>query len=248
MKWNTALYNNKHAFVYQYGEALVELLDPKPYEKILDLGCGTGELTEKIKEKGSLAIGIDSSAEMIIKAKEKYPLISFEAMDAATMNFENEFDAVFSNAVLHWIKESEKVVTSIYRSLKEGGRLVAEFGGKNNVKNIVNALELSFEKRNIEFERFWYFPSTAEYAALLEANRFRVTIIQHFDRQTELADNVSGMKEWIEMFGNNFFKNISAEIKKEIIDEAVEILKSTSYRNGKWFADYTRLRVVAIKE
>jgi len=248
MKWNTALYNNKHAFVYQYGEALVELLDPKPYEKILDLGCGTGELTEKIKEKGSLVIGIDSSAEMIIKAKEKYPLISFEAMDAATMDFENEFDAVFSNAVLHWIKESEKVVTNIYRSLKEGGRLVAEFGGKNNVKNIVNALESSLEKRNIKFERFWFFPSTAEYAGLLEANGFRVIIIQHFDRETELADNVSGMKEWIEMFGNNFFKNISAEIKKEIIEDAVELLKSTNYRSGKWFADYTRLRVVAIKE
>src|SRR6185436_7080741 len=167
MKWNTELYNNKHAFVYQYGEALIELLDPKPYEKILDLGCGTGELTEKIKEKGSLIIGIDSSAEMVTKAKEKYPLISFETMDATSMNFENEFDAVFSNAVLHWIKESEKVVTNIYRSLKEGGRLVAEFGGRNNVKNIVNALESSFEKRNIEFERFWFFPSTAEYAALL---------------------------------------------------------------------------------
>ena len=240
MKWNTELYNNKHAFVYQHGEALIELLNPKPYERILDLGCGTGELTEKIKEKGSLVIGIDSSAEMIVKAKEKYPLIPFEMTDATKMGFDNEFDAVFSNAVLHWIKEKDKVVENIYRSLKEGGRFVAEFGGKNNVKNIVDALESAFQKRELSFERFWFFPSPADYAGLLESNGFRVSMIQHFDRTTELADNAFGMKEWIEMFGSNFFKNI--------IEEAVETLRPTNYENGKWYADYKRLRVIAIKE
>jgi len=248
MKWNTELYNNKHAFVYQYGEAVIELLDPKPYEKVLDLGCGTGELTQKIKEGGSLVIGIDSSVEMIDKAMKAYPLITFEVMNATEMNYEEEFDAIFSNAVLHWIKEKEKVVKKIYRSLHIGGRFVAEFGGKNCVRNIVDALQFSFQKREIPFERFWYFPSTAEYAGLLEAEGFRISMIQHFDRSTELADNTEGMKEWIEMFANNFFKTVEAEMKNEIIDEAIDTLKTTNYKNGKWLADYTRLRLVALKQ
>lgn len=248
MKWDTQLYNTKHSFVYQYGEAVIELLDPKPYEKILDLGCGTGELTQKIKEKGSLVIGIDSSVEMIDIARKEYPFISFEVMNAGEMNYEEEFDAVFSNAVLHWIKEKEQVLEKIYRSLRKGGRFVAEFGGRDCVKNIVNALELAFRKRNLSFERFWYFPSPAEYAGLMEKAGFRVSIIQHFDRPTELADNTSGMKEWIEMFGSNFFKPVSGELKREIIEEAVDSLKNTNYNNGKWYADYTRLRLMAIKE
>lgn len=248
MKWDTQLYNNKHAFVYQYGEAVFELLDPKPYEKILDLGCGTGELTNKIKENGSLVIGIDSSVEMIEKARKEYPLISFEVMNAVEMNYEGEFDAVFSNAVLHWIKEKEKVIEKIYQSLRTGGRFVAEFGGRNCVKNVVDALESAFRNRNISFEKFWYFPSTAEYAGLLEEAGFRVSMIQHFDRPTELADNSSGMKEWIEMFGSNFFKAVPGEMKKEIIEEAVDTLKSSNYYNEKWYADYTRLRLVALKQ
>jgi trans-aconitate methyltransferase len=248
MKWNTQLYNNKHAFVYQYGEAVIELLNPRPYEKILDLGCGTGELTQKIKEAGSLIIGIDSSVEMIEKARKEHPLISFEVMDAVDMNYKDEFDAVFSNAVLHWIKEKERVVEKVFQSLRTGGRFVAEFGGKNNVINIVNALGSAFRKRNLPFEKFWYFPSTAEYAGLLEEKGFRVSMIQHFDRPTELADNTSGIKEWIEMFGSNFFKAVPGEIKKEIIEEAIDTLRETNYQNGKWYADYTRLKFVALKQ
>jgi trans-aconitate methyltransferase len=248
MNWNTELYNNQHAFVYQYGEAVIDLLDPRSFENILDLGCGTGELTQKIKEKGCLVLGIDSSAEMIAKAKAAYPLIPFEVADATAMEYDNEFDAVFSNAVLHWINDQEKAAENIYKALRTNGRLVAEFGGQNCVKNIIRALRKSFEKRGLSFEECWFFPSPGQYATILEEKGFRVNMIQHFDRQTELADDESGMKDWIEMFGNNFFNNILPEQKKQIIEDAVNTLRPTNYKNGKWFADYTRLRVKAIKE
>jgi trans-aconitate methyltransferase len=248
MKWNTELYNSKHAFVYQYGEAMIDLLDPKSFEKILDLGCGTGELTQKIKEKGSLVYGMDSSAEMIDKAKKNFPLIEFEVLNAEEMTYHETFDAVFSNAVLHWISKPAFVVHNIYQSLKYGGRFVAEFGGKNNVLNIVNALQAAFEKRGLTFTRFWFFPSPAEYATLLENQGFRVALVQHFYRETELSDNEQGMKDWIDMFGNNFFGGISTELRKEIIDEATDNLKASNYKDGKWFADYARIRVIAVKE
>ncbi|MEO8405057.1 MAG: methyltransferase domain-containing protein [Chitinophagaceae bacterium] len=248
MKWNTELYNSKHAFVYQYGEAMIDLLDPKSFEKILDLGCGTGELTQKIKEKGSLVYGMDSSAEMIDKAKKNFPLIEFEVMNAEVMTYHETFDAVFSNAVLHWIGKPAFVAHNIYQSLKYGGRFVAEFGGKNNVLNIVNALQAAFEKRGLTFTKFWFFPSPAEYATLLENQGFRVALVQHFYRETELSDNEQGMKDWIDMFGNNFFGEISADLRKEIINEATDKLKVSNYKDGKWFADYARLRVIAVKE
>lgn len=247
MKWNTELYNTRHSFVYQYGAAMIDLLDPASFEKILDLGCGTGELTQQIKEKGALVSGIDSSVDMIEKAKANYPLIPFEVLSATAMPYEETFDAVFSNAVLHWIPEYEIVARNIYKALKPGGRFVAEFGGKDNVGNIVNALQAAFEKRGLSFQKIWYFPSTAEYATLLEKQGFRVSMIAHFDRKTELSDNDKGMRDWIEMFGNSFFKNSTPDLRKEIIDEAVASLRTTNYQDGKWFADYKRLRLKATK-
>ena len=115
------------------------------------------------------------------------------------------------------------------------------------MQNIVNALEVAFKKRGLEFKKFWYFPSTAEYATLLEQQGFRVSAIMHFDRETELSDSDKGMKDWIEMFGNNFFNTTAADVRKEIAEEAVNNLKELSYKDGKWFADYTRLRVIATK-
>ena len=132
MKWNAELYDNKHAFVSQYGESVLELLGVKPGERILDLGCGTGDLAKQIQEYRADVIGIDASPEMIAKAKAKYPELDFCVANAASFYFDEPFDAVFTNAVLHWIHDADGVIKSVYNALKPAGRFVGEFGGKGN--------------------------------------------------------------------------------------------------------------------
>src|SRR5471030_3268425 len=128
MKWNAELYDDKHAFVFQYGESVLELLDVKPGERILDLGCGTGHLTKKIQEEGAEVVGIDASPEMIAQAKENYPELDFIVANGADFSFDEPFDAVFTNATLHWIHDADCVIKSVDKGLKPDGRFVGEFG------------------------------------------------------------------------------------------------------------------------
>jgi trans-aconitate methyltransferase len=249
--WKSDLYNDKHSFVYQYGDSLVELLAPKAGERILDVGCGSGQLTAKISEMGAKVTGIDSSTEMVADAREKYPHIDFFVRDAADFHFNEPFDAIFSNAVLHWVLKKEEAIQCMCSNLKAGGRIVAEFGGKGNVQTIVNQLRLSLNSRGYQENAqlaLWYFPSIGEYTTLLEKYGLRVIVAQHYDRPTELADSNSGIKDWLEMFGNAFFRNIPTQAKEEIKEEVQELIKDTCLSDGKWYADYKRIRVVAIKE
>ena len=166
--WNTSLYESKHAFVWQYGESLLELLSPLPGERILDLGCGTGQLTEKIAIAGAEVIGIDSAPAMIEKAQQNYPQLQFDVADARDFHFSQPFDAIFSNAVLHWISESEAVISCIHKALKSGGRFVAEFGGKGNIKAIATTLTDTLKDLGYSVPltaNSWYFPSISEYSS-----------------------------------------------------------------------------------
>lgn len=247
--WNADLYNNKHSFVSKYGEDLIGWLHPQQGEKILDLGCGTGQLAHEIKNYGAEVVGIDKSASMIAKAKEAYPNIPFEVKDAADFAFDEKFDAVFSNAALHWMNEPAKVIRCVYNCLTPGGRFVLEMGAKNNVKSIVDAVKAAMLSEGLEDKipaELWYFPSVAEYTTLLEAQGFTVRQVLYFDRETELVGE-DGMANWIEMFWPFFFKDISALQAEAVKIKAVEQLKSTWYKNGKWYADYVRLRVKAVK-
>src|ERR1700760_4234824 len=130
MKWNAELYDNKHTFVSQYGESVLELLAVKAGERILDLGCGTGDLAKQIQQSGAEVVGIDASPDMVAKAKNKFPELDLSVMDATSFHFDEPFDAVFTNATLHWIKNADAVISNVYNSLKPGGRFVGEFGGK----------------------------------------------------------------------------------------------------------------------
>lgn len=249
MKWDTNLYDQKHNFVSKYGEAVIGLLSPKEGEDILDIGCGTGDLTEKINKLGANITGIDNSEEMIKKANDKYPHLKFILKSADNFNFEKKFDSIFSNAALHWVLEKEKAVQCIYDSLKKGGRFVAEFGGKGNVSNIVSALKNSLRKHgafDAANKTIWYFPSLSEYASLLEKKGFRVTWAAHFDRETLLEDK-NGIRNWIHMFGKPFLENLDVKIIDQILTDVEEQVKSTNYKNDHWFADYVRLRIMAVK-
>jgi trans-aconitate methyltransferase len=251
MKWNAELYDNKHAFVSQYGESVLELLAPKTGERILDLGCGTGDLASQLQGLGADVVGIDASPEMIATAKEKYPYINFAVANAVDFDFDEPFDAVFSNAVLHWIKDAYAVIKCVYNVLKPNGRFVAEFGGKGNMQQMIAATDTILNKHGYNKAgqlHPWYFPSTAEYATKLEAQGFRVTYTSHFDRPTLLEDGRQGIAKWLNMFGPSFFEGIPADKLTTILDEITDLLESDYEDNGQWYADYKRLRFIAIKE
>jgi trans-aconitate methyltransferase len=251
MKWNAELYDDKHAFVFQYGESVLELLDVKPGERILDLGCGTGHLTQEIKDHGAEVVGIDASAEMIETASKKFPEVRFAVADAADFHFDEPFDAVFSNAALHWVHKADDAIKCVYDSLKPGGRFVAEMGGKDNVKHMMAAAKQVLEKyghSDLAEKKAWYFPSLGEYAGKLEKAGFRVTFAIHFDRPTLLQDGRIGVVKWLNMFGGTFFEGIGETKKQQILDEITDILEPRYNKNGEWYADYVRLRFVAVKE
>ncbi|NMG08535.1 class I SAM-dependent methyltransferase [Brasilonema sp. UFV-L1] len=249
-QWNAELYDSKHSFVSELAANLVELLSPKPGECILDLGCGTGYLTHKIASLGAEVIGIDSALSMIEQARKNYPQLDFEVLDAKKLPFTEKFDAIFSNAVLHWIKEAEEVVIGINRALKPGGRFVAEFGGKGNVKAIVSAIYNALEKSGYPADvalNPWYFPSIGEYGSLLEKHGFELTYATLFERLTPLEDGEQGMQNWIKMFANSFFNGLPTTVQISTLADIENQLRPTLYKNDTWFADYKRIRVIAIK-
>ncbi|MDN3654787.1 methyltransferase domain-containing protein [Ferruginibacter paludis] len=248
--WNPHLYDDKHSFVFKYGEGLVDLLNPQAGERILDLGCGTGYLTSVIAAAGATVTGIDNSLEMITKAKAQYPELAFKVQSATEFYFDQHFDAIFSNAVLHWVLQKEMAIDCMYRNLKRSGRIVLEFGGKQNVAKIVTALQNSLISYGFPENAaipLWYFPSVSEYTSLLEKRGFRVTYAAHFNRDTKLADTQNGIKDWVRMFGSSFLKGIDEPTIETILDEVQAALKPTQFKNGDWYADYKRLRIIAIK-
>lgn len=248
--WDSKLYNEQHRFVSDYGADVLQWLDAKAGENILDVGCGTGDLAAKIQEAGAKVLGVDASADMIELAKQNYPTIYFERKDAAALDYKREFDAVFSNATFHWIENQRGLLRGIYKALKHGGRLVAEFGGKGNVKSITDAIDQAAKELGLEHKvisSFWFFPSIAHYANLLESSGFETEQMWLFDRPTKLTGE-DGMLKWINQFAQHAFVNLNDEETKSVSGLAVSILKPAHFKNGDWIADYKRLRIKAIKK
>lgn len=225
--WDPGLYDSTHRYVFNYGASLVDLLAPQPGERILDVGCGTGHLTHKIAEAGAEVVGIDSSPEMIAQARQNYPKLSFKLSAIADFHTSQLFDAVFSNAVLHWVQPPGPAAALIRASLKAGGRFVAEFGGHGNIASIIAAA-----KRNP-----WYFPSIGEYAQVLEQNGLAVISAVLFDRPTRV-EGERGLREWLGMF-------YKPPLPEEVVSRMETDLRPKLYCDGAWFIDYKRLRVTA---
>jgi trans-aconitate methyltransferase len=248
--WNADLYDAKHGFVWKYGSDVVSVLAPQAGERILDLGCGTGHLTAQIADTGARVVGIDRSAEMIASARAAYPNLKFEAADATKLPFREEFDAVFSNATLHWIHEPMRVIQGIWNALRPGGRFVAEFGGKGNIRK----MQVAFEETLVQMGAAkpgevnpWYYPSVSEYATLLEQNGFEVRFMTLFDRPTGLADGVAGLRNWITMFGGAYLEKLDSAGRNQFFQRVEDLLRPDLFRDGQWWADYRRLRLVAVK-
>ena len=173
--WDPALYDRRAAFVSQAASDLIDWLEPRRGEAILDLGCGTGELGTAIAARGARVVGLDSSAEMIAVARERAPALEWLIGDGEALAFDGTFDAVFSNAALHWMTRAEAAARGIARALKPGGRLVAEFGGAGCVGTVCAAVAAELAARGEDPARWlrWYFPTIAAYATVLESRRAR---------------------------------------------------------------------------
>lgn len=246
-QWNAGLYDDKHSFVWKMAAGLLELLEAKSGERILDLGCGTGHLTSQIAATGAEAVGIDRSPDMIQQAREKYPALRFEVMDAREIAFPESFDAVFSNATLHWIREPERVIAGVVKALRPGGRFVVEFGGKGNTEEFLAALERAWRKLGLPgaTPNIWYYPGIAEYAGLLDQHGLEVTYANLFDRPTLLEDGERGLHNWLEMFGGQFLEKLPLEQRKDVQIAVEQEARPTLWRDDHWVMDYRRLRVVA---
>lgn len=243
--WNARLYRENTGYISDFGMPVIELLRPRSGERILDIGCGDGILTEKIAGLGCEVVGIDASPDMVKAATARG--LDARVMNAAELSFDAGFDAVFSNAVLHWVRPPEAVVEGVYRALRPGGRFAAEFGGHGNIVHIRGALHASLEKRGLIPADVdpWYFPSPAEYGSLLRSCGFEVESLEHFDRPTELT---SGMVNWLESVARPVLQAVPAGERREFVAEVEAALAPILRdKDGTWRGDYVRLRVLAVK-
>jgi len=245
--WNGEQYDDKMSFVSKFGQSVIELLAPTRGERILDLGCGTGDLSHRIAQSGAEPTGLDMSGPMIAEARRKYPHIPFLVGDGESFRVEEPFDAVFSNAALHWMKQADRVAESVALALRPGGRFVAEFGGQGNVAAIADAVRAALAACGIDAgpRDPWYFPSVGEYANLLERHGFRVEFAALFDRPTPLADGEAGLATWLDTFGQLYFAGMSPEEKAHAYALAEERARPVLFRDGIWVADYVRIRIKA---
>ncbi len=241
--WSATGYNKNAPFVSELGDEILRWLDPKPGEFILDLGCGEGTLTEKIAKSGARVIGVDTSPDFLAAAKARG--LDAVAMDGQALTFNRKFDAVFSNAALHWMTQPKAVLTGIARALKPGGRFVAEFGGHGNVAAIITALNsaaLAFGG-NPALAHPWFFPTPSAYEVMLKETGFSAERLELKPRPTALPTGIEG---WILTFRKPFFDQFEGATREAALNHVIELLRpSLCDSTGLWTADYVRLRVAA---
>jgi trans-aconitate methyltransferase len=242
-QWNPSLYASTARYVADHGLPVVDWLSPQPGERILDLGCGDGVLTGKLIALGCDVVAVDQSAAMVEAARQRG--IPAQVMDARQLTFDNEFDAVFTNAVLHWVKEAGAVVESVAQALRPGGRFVGEFGGEGNIQLVCAALRDALSRRGVELDAAcgWYFPNPAEYSAVLEEHGFDVVKAELIPRPTPTPGDA---REWLANFGDHLLALAPAAERQAILDEVNAALEPRLRGDdGAWHIDYVRIRFAA---
>jgi trans-aconitate methyltransferase len=240
--WDADQYTRSAAFVAEMGEPVVEMLAPSAGERILDVGCGDGRLTERLVAMGAEMVGVDASPDMVAAARRRG--LDARVMPAESLAFDGEFDAVFSNAALHWVLQPEPALAGVHRALTSGGRFVAEFGGAGNIAQVCEALAAALARRGHDFEALspWYFPSPEEYGALLQAAGFSVEVIGLHDRPTRLPGDIG---DWLVLFSSSLLEPLLPDEREAAIEEVRSMLRPTLCNDGVWSVDYVRLRLLA---
>ena len=248
MRWNPDTYGTHANFVPKLGEEVLHLLRPQRGEDILDLGCGDGALTAKIAAAGAAVRGVDSSAELVDAACALG--INASACDAHDITYEGEFDAVFSNAALHWMKrDPDEVLRRVWRALRPGGRgrFCAEFGAAGNIATIAAALRDTLRARGLKYEDYnpWFFPEAEDYQQRLQAAGFSITHWQVFNRPTPLPTDILG---WLTVFAKSFLRDIPPQEHAAFLNAvAAHMEEKLKRKDGVWVADYVRCRFLAVK-
>ncbi len=249
-KWDAKHYQEEHAFVFEYGQDVLELLEIQKGQRVLDLGCGTGQLTQQISRLGASVVGVDQSREMLSFAKKSYPNIDFIQKNILELSFREEFDAVFSNAVFHWIEKSRQqdAAKRIADALKPGGRLATEFGGHGNNQGTIDVMLGVLARYGIKESVNLYFPTVGEYASVLERAGIEVQYAALFDRPTKLSGGEDGMKNWIGMFHQRLFESLPPALRTQAMGEILDELRENGFFwDGAWYSDYRRIRIAAKK-
>ena len=241
--WDPDQYATNARFVSDLGGAVLDLLGPQAGERILDLGCGDGALSVEIKSRGAEVVGVDASRDQIREAKRRG--LDARVMNGHLLTFEGEFDAVFSNAALHWMRETAAVFAGVRRALRPQGRFVAEMGGAGNVVKILGVMDEVLSARGYPGLQGhpWYFPSPEEYAAQLQAARFEVSSMELVPRPTRLPGDIGG---WLDTFCEAFFRVVPVADRSRTRSEMIPKLEPLlADKDGVWWADYVRLRFSA---
>nr|WP_310525295.1 class I SAM-dependent methyltransferase [Polymorphobacter sp.] len=243
--WNPALYAAHASFVPALGAPVLDMLAPKPGERILDLGCGDGVLTEKLVAAGATVIGIDADKAMVAAALEKG--LDARVMNARALSFDAEFDAVFSNAALHWVGAPQQVTAGVVKALKPGGRYVGEFGGHGNIAAICTALRAVLKAHGfrVEPQETSYYPTAEAFRVVLEQAGLNVGFCEIIPRPTPLP---SGMSAWLNTFRAGFIDSagVPPEKRGQIIEDVRALLRPILADDaGNWTADYVRIRFAA---
>ncbi|GIL00085.1 MAG: methyltransferase type 11 [Alphaproteobacteria bacterium] len=244
-RWDPARYARNAGFVAALGEALIDLLKPLPGERILDLGCGDGALTEKVAATGATIVAVDASDAQVAASRARG--LDARVMDGQALAFDGEFDGVLSNAALHWMRRPDAVIDGVWRALKPGGRFVAEMGGAGNVAKITRALVAALDRRGIDGAAAapWYFPTAEEQSRRLAARGFDVLAAELFARPTPLPGDVTG---WLETFAESFTNRLPPAERPGFLGEvAAALAPELRDGSGTWIADYVRLRFIARK-
>jgi trans-aconitate methyltransferase len=244
-RWDPEQYARNARFVAELGAPVVELLAPRPGERVLDLGCGDGFLTEKLVAMGCQVVAVDASPEQVAAARARG--LDARIARAESLPFDGEFDAVFSNAALHWVRDARAAIAGVRRALRPGGRFAAELGGAGCNATIRAALGDALARRGIDADALdpWFFPTDAEYRELLEQAGFAIESIALFPRPTPLPGALSA---WLETFAQSFLAPLAPEERPRVLAEVEEALRERLFEpEGRWVADYVRLRVRARK-
>jgi SAM-dependent methyltransferase len=239
--WNAGDYAATARFVSDLGQPVLDLLAPRPGERILDVGCGDGALTAKIVERGAVVVGVDPAPDFVAAAIARG--LDARQIDAQALPFDAEFDAVFSNATLHWIPDLDAALRGIRRALRPGGRFVGECGGHGNVAAISTALRAAGRRHGVDVRLPWRYPSTADFTRRLTAAGFTPVSVDLIPRPTPLA---AGMAAWLRTFAGPVFEQLPAAARDAALEETVNLLRwSLCDEQGNWTADYVRLRFAA---